>query len=92
MKQVPGTAWGAMLRKVVSKCSLPFLKGLASAVHIVYLCPPPVPAPQAGFLCVALAVLELKSVDQTGLQLRDPPASVLELKVCATPTHSFLTF
>jgi hypothetical protein len=41
---------------------------------------------ETGFLCVALAVLEL-SVDQAGLKLRNPPASasqVLELKVCAS--------
>jgi hypothetical protein len=39
------------------------------------------------FLCVALAVLELTLVDQTGLELRDPPVSasqVLGLKACAT--------
>jgi hypothetical protein len=38
------------------------------------------------FLCIALAVLEL-SVDQAGLELRNPPASasqVLGLKACTT--------
>ena len=45
--------------------------------------------PETGFLCVALAVLELTThfVDQAGLKLRNPPAStsqVLGLKVCAT--------
>jgi hypothetical protein len=41
---------------------------------------------ETGFLCVALAVLEL-TVDQADLELRDPPASdpgVLGLKACAT--------
>jgi hypothetical protein len=40
-------------------------------------------AVDTGFLCVALIVLELNSVDQTALELRDPPAStspVLRLK------------
>ena len=40
---------------------------------------------ETGFLCIALAVLEL--VDQAGLELRNPPASdsrVLRLKVCTT--------
>jgi hypothetical protein len=40
-----------------------------------------------GFLCMALAVLELTVVDQPGFELRDPPASVfrvLGLKACAT--------
>ena len=39
------------------------------------------------FLCVALAVPELGTVDQTGLELRGSPASpslVLELKVYTT--------
>jgi hypothetical protein len=42
---------------------------------------------ETGFLCVALAVLELNSVDQADLELRNLPASafqVLGLKVCAT--------
>ncbi len=46
---------------------------------------------ETGFLCIALAVLELtlfwNSVDQAGLELRNPPASasqVLGLKVNAT--------
>jgi hypothetical protein len=42
---------------------------------------------KTGFLCVALAVLELTFVDQAGLELRNPPASasqVLGLKACAT--------
>jgi hypothetical protein len=41
---------------------------------------------ETGFLCVALAVLEL-SVDQAGLELRNSPASasqVLGLKACTT--------
>jgi hypothetical protein len=41
---------------------------------------------ETGFLCVALAVLEL-TVDQADFELRKPPASasqVLGLKVCAT--------
>jgi hypothetical protein len=41
---------------------------------------------EIGFLCVALAVLEL-TVDQAGLELRNLPASasrVLGLKACAT--------
>jgi hypothetical protein len=40
-----------------------------------------------GFLCVALAVLELTLVDQAGLELRNQPASasqVLGLKAWAT--------
>jgi hypothetical protein len=40
---------------------------------------------KTGFLCVALAVLELKSVDQASLKLRNSPASasrVLGLKAC----------
>jgi hypothetical protein len=39
-----------------------------------------------GFLCIALADLGLNSVDQAGLELRNPPASasqVLGLKACA---------
>jgi hypothetical protein len=39
------------------------------------------------FLCIALAVLGTHSVDQAGLELRNPPASafqVLGLKACAT--------
>jgi hypothetical protein len=43
--------------------------------------------PQTGFLCVAPAVLKLNSVDQAGLELRNPSASasqVLVLKACAT--------
>ena len=42
---------------------------------------------EAGFLCVALTVLELTFVDQAGLKLRNPPAfasQVLGLKACAT--------
>jgi hypothetical protein len=41
------------------------------------------------FLCVVLAVLEL-SVDQAGLELRDPSGSasgVLGQKVCTTTTQ-----
>lgn len=48
---------------------------------------------------LALAVLELNSVNQTGLTLRDPPASasgVPGLKTCAAtatwPTPSFLNY
>ena len=42
---------------------------------------------ETGFLCIALAVLELNFVDQAGLELRNPTASaarVLGLKACAT--------
>jgi hypothetical protein len=42
---------------------------------------------ETGFLCVALAVLELNSVNQAGLELRNSPASasqLLGLKACAT--------
>ena len=42
---------------------------------------------RTGFLCIALAVLELAFVDQAGLKLRNPPASasrVLGLEACAT--------
>ena len=44
---------------------------------------------ETGFLCVALAILETgtSSIDQAGLEYRDPPASasqVLGLMVCAT--------
>ena len=42
---------------------------------------------ETGFLCIALAVLELNFVDQAGLQLRNPPAfasRVLGLKACTT--------
>ena len=49
---------------------------------------------KTGFLCVALAVLELTFVDQAGLELRNPPASVsqvLGLKACDT-TPGFLIF
>jgi hypothetical protein len=51
---------------------------------------------KTGFLCVALAILEL-TVDHTGLELRNPPASasqVLGLKACATTAgtaHDFNT-
>jgi hypothetical protein len=49
---------------------------------------------ETGFLCIALAVLELNSVDQAGLELRNLPASasrVLGLKECATtPGQMFL--
>jgi hypothetical protein len=40
---------------------------------------------ETGLLCVVLAVLGTHSVDQAGLELRNPPASasqVLRLKVC----------
>jgi hypothetical protein len=40
---------------------------------------------ETGFLCVAPAVLKLNSVDQAGLELRNPPppaSQVLGLKVC----------
>jgi hypothetical protein len=38
---------------------------------------------ETGFLCIALAVLELNFVDQTGLELRNPPGiKVLGLKAC----------
>jgi hypothetical protein len=50
--------------------------------------------PSTGFLCVALAVLEL-SVDQAVLELRNLPAStsqVLGLKACATSSRLHLTF
>jgi hypothetical protein len=46
------------------------------------------------FLCVALAALGTHSVDQAGLELRDPPASasgVLGLKVYGT-LPDFLSF
>jgi hypothetical protein len=36
---------------------------------------------KTGFLCVALAALELNSVDQAGLELRDPPASASQVHV-----------
>jgi hypothetical protein len=43
---------------------------------------------ETGFICIALAVLELTHfVDQADLELRNPPASasqVLGLKACAT--------
>ena len=42
---------------------------------------------ETGFLCIALAVLELTFVDQAGLELRNPSASasrVLGLKACTT--------
>jgi hypothetical protein len=45
---------------------------------------------ETGFLCTALAVLELTFVDQAGLELRNLPASVsrvLGLKVCTTNTQ-----
>jgi hypothetical protein len=48
---------------------------------------------ETGFLCIALSVLEL-TVDQAGLELRNPPASasrVLGLKACATtPSQKLL--
>jgi hypothetical protein len=47
---------------------------------------------ETGFLCVALAVLEL-TLDQAGLELRNPSASasqVLGLKACATTAQFFL--
>ena len=51
---------------------------------------------ETGFLCVALAVLELThSVDQAGLKLRNLPASasqVLELKACTTTAQLPLRF
>ena len=42
---------------------------------------------ETGFLCIALAVLETHSVDQAGLELRNPPDSasqVLGLQTCTT--------
>jgi hypothetical protein len=42
---------------------------------------------EKGFLCIALAVLELTFVDQAGLKFRNSPASasqVLGLKACIT--------
>jgi hypothetical protein len=50
---------------------------------------------ETGFLCVALAVLELTLLDQAGLELRNPPASasqVLGLKACATTPGCFVLF
>jgi hypothetical protein len=50
---------------------------------------------ETGFLCVALAVLELTFVDQAGLKLRNPLASasqVLGLKVCTTTAQLFHSF
>jgi hypothetical protein len=44
---------------------------------------------ETGFLCIVLADPGTHSVDQAGLELRNPPASasrVLGLKACAT-TH-----
>jgi hypothetical protein len=44
---------------------------------------------ETGFLCVALAVLGTHSVDQAGLELRNPPATascMLGLKACITTT------
>jgi hypothetical protein len=51
---------------------------------------------QTGFLCVALAVHpRIQSVDQAGLELRDPPISallVLGLKVCASISWIIYSF
>ena len=50
---------------------------------------------KTGFLCVALAVLELTSIDQAGLELRNPPASasqVLGLKACTTSAWHWTIF
>ena len=50
---------------------------------------------ETGFLCIALAVLELTFVDQAGLELRNPPASasqVLGLKVCAINARRSFAF
>jgi hypothetical protein len=50
---------------------------------------------KTGFLCVALAVLELNFVDQAGLELRNPPASasrVLGLKAKGVlPPHLYFS-
>ena len=34
---------------------------------------------ETGFLCVALAILELTPLDQAGLELRNPPASASQV-------------
>jgi hypothetical protein len=50
---------------------------------------------ETGFLCVALAVLELTFVDQADLKLRNPPASasqVLGLKAYATTARLRLLY
>jgi hypothetical protein len=51
---------------------------------------------ETGFLCIALAVLELTFVDQAGLELRNPPASasrMLGLKACAaTPSMNVFIY
>jgi hypothetical protein len=50
---------------------------------------------ETGFLCIALAVLELTFVDQAGLELRNPPASasqVLGLKTCVPPRPALFLF
>jgi hypothetical protein len=44
---------------------------------------------ETGFLCIVLGCPGIHSVDQAGLEFRNPPASasqVLGLKVCATTT------
>jgi hypothetical protein len=46
-----------------------------------------VPPPQTGFLCIVLTDPGTHSVDQAGLELRNPPASasrMLGLKACTT--------
>ena len=41
-------------------------------------------------LCLALAILELNSVDQAGLKLRDPPASALSAVIKGVCHHPHL--
>jgi hypothetical protein len=50
---------------------------------------------ETGFLCVALAVPRTHSVDQAGLELRNPPASasqVLGLQACINTARPPLAF
>jgi hypothetical protein len=50
---------------------------------------------EAGFCCIALAVLELTLVDQAGLKLRDLPASaswVLRLNRCTATFGKYTHF
>jgi hypothetical protein len=78
-----------VLSSVVVKCKSDcvFLCRKTYHIAILFFCPWFF---ETSFLCVALAVLdETHSVDQAGLELKNPPASasqVLGLKACAAAT------
>jgi hypothetical protein len=77
---------------------LPYAEGVSTrhwnpGTGVTDVCEPPCGSfwfVKTRFLCVALVVLEL-SVDQAGLQLRDPPASTSRVLGLKAPNLSLLS-